>query len=124
MDPLRDPGVVHEQVDATVTLERLPAHRLDRVAVADVDDCGGRLRCRSTAFLDHFVEELLAARGGDDRDAPFREVQGDRLPDPRGRAGHDRHLAAVVETHAGAYRSRRICAMRSRWKDAPPNATS
>src|SRR5205085_2111884 len=74
--------------------------------------------------LEHLVEQLLPARCGDHRGAALREVERDGLPDPGRRAGDDRDLAAVVEAHAAAYRSRRICAMRSRWKDASPNATS
>jgi hypothetical protein len=91
---LRDPGVVHEDVDPAELVVGAAGERLDGVEIGQIDDPRAGLRRMLAQALEHVTQTILAARADADDRAPFRESLGERGADPGGCSG-DQHLLAV-----------------------------
>ena len=94
------PGIVEEQVEPSVGLDRLLEEVRDAGVVADV----GR-HAQHAALLGHrrdLVQRFRAASREHDVPAVPHQGQGGRLADPRSRSRHDRDLARHLRCPPGA----------------------
>ena len=99
-----DAGVVDQHVDAAELRLDGGDHRVDRLAVGDVDREARRLRARLAALRDRGVHRLGLHVADDDDGAFAGELECCCQADALGSAGDDRDL--VLESHGGVAFSR------------------